>query len=215
MNADTATLEKLLSGPNQYVIPIFQRYYSWHRSDWENIWDEITNLRDPEQGAQAHFMGSIVLDSQRQKSLGKPAFQVIDGQQRLMTFILVMCALRNAAKRQGFEQLCEAIEKTTLLDPFEEGNLRFRVYPRHRDRDSFIMAVEGNGKVEGRIAEALAFFSERVEQLEEAKMEKDLKKFFDLIKRRIEFVHIILEGENVYEIFRSSTRPDSPSAKPI
>jgi len=210
MHADTATLIDVLYSQNQYVIPIFQRYYSWRKSDWENIWDEITDLRDPEQGTSAHFMGSIVLDSQKQKSLSKPAFQVIDGQQRLMTFTLVMCALRNAAKRQGFEKLCEAIEETTLLDPHEEGNHRFRVYPRHRDRDSFMAAVEGNGKTDGRIAEALSFFSERVEQLEEAKTEKDLRNFFDLIKWRIEFVHIILDGENVYEIFRSLNSTGQP-----
>lgn len=210
MHADTATLIDVLSSQNQYVIPIFQRYYSWHRSDWENIWDELTNLRNPDQDARAHFMGSIVLDSQKQKSLSKPAFQVIDGQQRLMTFTLVMCALRNAAKEQGFEKLRKAIEETTLLDPFEEGSHRFRVYPRHRDRDSFMAAVEDNGKVEGRIAEALAFFSKRVENLEEAKTEEDLKRFFDLIKRRIEFVHIILEGENVYEIFRSLNSTGQP-----
>ena len=210
MNADTATLIDVLSSQNQYVIPIFQRYYSWHTSDWENIWDEITNLGDPEQGARAHFMGSIVLDSQRQTDLSKPTFQVIDGQQRLMTFTLVMCALRDAAKERGFEKLRKVIEETTLLDPFEEGNHRFRVYPRHRDRDSFMAAVEGNGKVEGRIAEALAFFSKRVENLEEAKTEEDLRRFFDLIKRRIEFVHIILEGENVYEIFRSLNSTGQP-----
>ena len=50
MKADTATLIALLSSPSQYVIPIFQRYYSWHKSDWKSIWDEITNLLDSEQG---------------------------------------------------------------------------------------------------------------------------------------------------------------------
>ncbi len=203
MNADTATLIDLLSSQNQYVVPIFQRYYSWKKSDWENLWNEVEDLRNPEQETGSHFMGSIVLDSQKQKTLGKPAFQVIDGQQRLMTFTLLMCALRNTAKEMGFEKLCEAIEETTLLDPHEEGRSRFRVYPRHRDREHFMAAVEGNGKTGGRIADALGFFTERVQDLKEAESEKDLRKFFDLIKRRIEFVHIILEDENAYEIFRS------------
>ncbi len=203
MNADTATLIGLLSSQNQYIIPIFQRYYSWQKKDWESLWEEIVDLRDSEQGAKAHFMGSIVLNSQKQTSLDKPAFQVIDGQQRLMTFTLLMCALRNIAKDRGFENLREAIEKTTLVDPFEEGNSRFRVYPRHRDRESFKAAVEGNGNIDGRIAEALSFFMDHVANLEEVESEKELRRFFDLVKRRIVFVHIILEDENAYEIFRS------------
>ncbi len=99
MNADTATLSELLAKPYQYVIPIFQRYYSWEKSDWEQLWSDLIDLRlsEDEEDVQPHFMGSLVLDSPKQTSLTKPAFHVIDGQQRLTTFSLLMCALRNVA----------------------------------------------------------------------------------------------------------------------
>lgn len=210
MNADSITLEGLLKSSYQYVIPVFQRYYSWKKSDWENVWNDISDLRDAEQDARTHFMGSLVLGPQKQKDLGKPAVQVIDGQQRLMTFSLLLSALRNVARDRGFEGLSKAVEETALLDPHEEGRERFRVYPRQRDRDSFMAAVEGNGQVDGRVEEALRFFTESVTSLEEAETEKQLRDFFNLVRRRLEFVHIILDNENAYEIFRSLNSTGQP-----
>lgn len=210
MNADSITLEGLLKSSYQYVIPVFQRYYSWKRSDWENVWNDISDLREAEQDARTHFMGSLVLGPQKQKDLGKPAVQVIDGQQRLMTFSLLLSALRNVARDRGYEGLSKAVEETALLDPHEEGRERFRVYPRQRDRDSFMAAIEGSGQVDGRVNEALSFFTESVGNLEEAATEKHLRDFFNLVRRRLEFVHIILDDENAYEIFRSLNSTGQP-----
>jgi hypothetical protein len=210
MNADSITLDGLLGSAYQYIIPVFQRYYSWGRSDWENVWNDIAELRESEQNSQRHFMGSLVLGPQQQRDLGKPAVQVIDGQQRLMTFSLLMSAVRNIARDRGFDSLKEAVEETALVDPHEEGGDRFRVYPRQRDRDSFMAAVEGNGQVDGRIAEALDYFTERVESLEGAETEKELRAFFHLVRRHLEFVHIILGNENAYEIFRSLNSTGQP-----
>lgn len=205
MNADAATLEDLLAVPNQYVIPIFQRYYSWKREDWETLWDDIENLWSPEQGqvADPHFIGSIVLDSQRQKSLRRPKFQVIDGQQRLVTLSLLMCALRNIASNRGFEELCSTVEEIVLYIPRAKGEDRLRVYPRQQDRHHYLAAVQGESEAGGTIGEALRFFSDRIEKLEEADTEDQLEEFLYLLLRRLEFVHIILEGENAYQIFSS------------
>ena len=186
MNADSITLEGLLGSAYRYIIPVFQRYYSWDQSDWENVWNDVSDLRDTEQNAQTHFMGSLVLGPQSQKDLGKPAVQVIDGQQRLMTFSLLLSALRNVAVEKGFDSLSKAVEETALLDPHEEGYESFRVYPRQRDRDSFMAAVEGNGHVDGRVKEALDFFEEHVRNLEEIETEKQLRDFFNLVRRRLE-----------------------------
>ncbi len=214
MNADTATLSELLAKPYQYVIPIFQRYYSWEKSDWEQLWSDLIDLRlsEDEEDVQPHFMGSLVLDSPKQTSLTKPAFHVIDGQQRLTTFSLLMCALRNVAEKRGFEKLRKAIENTALIDPEEEGRYRFRVYPRQRDRANYFAAVEGDGKdVDGTVGEALRFFSERVENMENADTEEKLKKFFNLLKLRLQFVHIILgEKDNSYQIFSSLNSTGRP-----
>lgn len=214
MNADTATLSELFAKPYQYVIPVFQRYYSWDKNDWEQLWSDLTELRlsEDDEDVQPHFMGSLVLDSPKQTSLTKPAFNVIDGQQRLTTFSLLMCALRNVAEKRGFEKLRSAIENTALVDQDEEGRYRFRVYPRQRDRDNYFAAVEGDtAEVDGTIGEALSFFSERIESMEDAETEVKLREFFNLLKLRLQFVHIILgEKDNSYQIFSSLNSTGRP-----
>lgn len=214
MNADTATLSELLAKPYQYVIPIFQRYYSWEESDWKQLWSDLNDLwlNEDEEDVQPHFMGSLVLDSPKQTSLTKPAFNVIDGQQRLTTFSLLMCALRNVAKERGYEKLCKAVENTALIDQDEEGRYRFRVYPRQRDRENYFAAIEGDGAgADGAIGEALHFFFDRIENLENAETEEQLRRFFNLLRLRLQFVHIILgEKDNSYQIFSSLNSTGRP-----
>lgn len=202
MNADSATLEDLLNSPNQYVIPIFQRNYSWERKHWGNLWDDIEELWTFDRGPEPHFMGPVVLDSQKQRSLRRPKFQVIDGQQRLVTLSLLMCALRNIAKKRGFDDLRTTVEELALYIPRAKGQDRLRVYPRQQDRHHYIAAVEGTQEVNGTIGSALRFFSERIGGLEETETEEQLEEFLYLLLRRLEFVHIILEGENPYQIFK-------------
>jgi uncharacterized protein with ParB-like and HNH nuclease domain len=58
MKADSSTLQAILHSPNQYVIPIFQRYYSWGLNDWVKLWDDLMDLQEIEQRGRRHFMGS-------------------------------------------------------------------------------------------------------------------------------------------------------------
>ena len=45
MRADAKTVQEVLIGSNQYLVPFFQRYYSWKRKHWEKLWEDITYLR--------------------------------------------------------------------------------------------------------------------------------------------------------------------------
>src|SRR5438105_286292 len=109
MKANDTTLRGILNGPNQYVIPVFQRYYSWGRTDWENLWEDIMDLFDPDQPSHTHFMGSLVFVPEPLYPDRVPAFQVIDGQQRMVTLSLLLCALRDVANTRGYESLAQEI----------------------------------------------------------------------------------------------------------
>jgi uncharacterized protein with ParB-like and HNH nuclease domain len=61
MKAGELTLQGTLTAQQQYVIPIFQRYYSWGRSEWEQLWSDICELR--EKPGKRHFMGALVFVS--------------------------------------------------------------------------------------------------------------------------------------------------------
>ena len=96
MQATKESFTTVVGGNNrQFVIPVFQRDYSWTREQCEQLWNDIVRA-----GAQeahgGHFAGSIVYIEADQGSTA--AFQrwlVIDGQQRVTTVTLLLIALRD------------------------------------------------------------------------------------------------------------------------
>lgn len=203
MKAADTTLQGILNSPNQYVIPVFQRYYSWGKENWENLWNDISELFDPDQPTQTHFMGSLVFVPAPLFPDQVPTFQVIDGQQRMITMSLVLCALRDVAHERKYEALEHEITQTFLMHPFRKGREHFRVYPRQRDRDQYIQAVQGIGDIGGQVGAALDYFKRQIQQMEGMGSEGALRTLFNALQVRLEFVHITLEGENPYSIFRS------------
>ena len=55
---------------------------------------------------------------------------MIDGEQRLLTLLLMFCALRNIAGAKGHEHLAREIQETMLVQPFRRGQEYYRLYPR-------------------------------------------------------------------------------------
>lgn len=86
----TVTLKQLLGNGIRYVVPPFQRDYSWTQDQWEDLWQDIETIV-AEDKDDVHYMGYLVLQTQDNK-----IFSVIDGQQRLTTFsILTMAVLKS------------------------------------------------------------------------------------------------------------------------
>lgn len=87
---DTKTLNisELLGNDKSYIVPRFQRSYSWDEENWEDLWQDIVELKNNEENI--HYLGTIVLKTQDNKT-----FEVIDGQQRLATLsILILICIK-------------------------------------------------------------------------------------------------------------------------
>ena len=138
MKAGELTLQGTLTEQKPYVVPIFQRYYSWRRGQWQQLWDDICELRDPPKPGKRHFMGALVFVLEKAYSYSIPVYQVIDGQQRMLTLTLLLSALRNCAENSGFDSLAAEITETVLIHKHKKDRERFRIYPRQRDRDKFM-----------------------------------------------------------------------------
>ena len=206
MKADNINLQGILHSPNRYIIPVFQRYYSWERKEWSQLWENLQELEDPED-EQTHFMGALVFVPDMRSDYTMPTFQVIDGQQRLITLSLLMCALRNTAKANGYTGLAAEINDTFLVHPYKKGEEVYRVFPRQRDRDEFQAIVDHRSyKGErGRLTDGLLYFLKRLETISDEKRasEGTLRHFFAKVANGLEFVYITLDEENPYRIFKS------------
>lgn len=80
-----------------YKIPRFQRAFSWEKEQIEDFWADVIVDNEGD-----YFIGSIVVYEESQRS---KIFGIVDGQQRLTTITLTLCALRNAFNREGYTDL--------------------------------------------------------------------------------------------------------------
>jgi hypothetical protein len=101
------TFRKLMGNGLSYVVPRFQRDYSWETEQWEELWADILATVPP--GVEpAHYMGYLVLRATSGKS-----FEIIDGQQRLTTLsIIVLAALKHLERLATAATTPEVAEQT-------------------------------------------------------------------------------------------------------
>ena len=90
MEPSNQTFQELLSNGVKYIVPRFQRDYAWNNEQWEDLWEDIETLDDE----NYHYMGYIVLQRK-----GKHDFEIIDGQQRLVTLSLIVLAAMAKIKK--------------------------------------------------------------------------------------------------------------------
>lgn len=86
----------ILEGSKQYVIPVYQRIYSWGQPQCERLWTDIVEMYRRKK--LSHFIGTIVNVAERMAPVGVQEFMIIDGQQRLTTLSILLLALRDYAK---------------------------------------------------------------------------------------------------------------------
>ena len=94
MKASEASFLKFLKEAPQFVIPIYQRTYSWTEEECQQLWNDI--LRSGQDSSLAvHFVGSIVYIEEGLSQISHQSpLLVIDGQQRLTTLTLLLTALQ-------------------------------------------------------------------------------------------------------------------------
>lgn len=150
MKATEAKLLDFLKKSPQFVIPIYQRTYSWTDRECKQLWEDILRTGSNDD-LSAHFVGSIVYIEKGLSNLtSQEPMLVIDGQQRLTTLTLLLAALARAldnldeGKREpvdGFSP--RKLRNYYLLNPEEEGERHYKLLLSQTDRDSLIAIVGG------------------------------------------------------------------------
>jgi uncharacterized protein with ParB-like and HNH nuclease domain len=87
LDTRTTSFGDLISNGKIYKVPNFQRDYSWHEENWEDLWQDILMLM---QNNSSHYMGAIVLQN---SVTSDKDFTIIDGQQRLATLSVIVIAV--------------------------------------------------------------------------------------------------------------------------
>jgi len=163
MKATEATLLAFLKKSPQFVIPIYQRTYSWTEKECRQLWDDIVRAGSND-SVTVHFVGSIVyIETGLSQVTQQAPLLVIDGQQRLTTVTLLIAALVEALGDtepvDGFSarKLCNYY----LLNPEESGERHYKLLLSQTDKTSLTALVGGNEQPKDRslrVTENFALF---------------------------------------------------------
>lgn len=129
MKATEAKLLSFLQKSPQFIIPIYQRTYSWTEKECRQLWDDVVRAGASD-AITVHFIGSIVYVEQglSQVSHQSPLL-VIDGQQRLTTLMLLIEALARAVGEDepidGFS--APKLREYYLTNRLEKGDRYFKL----------------------------------------------------------------------------------------
>lgn len=119
MIASLKSILDILGKPNtQYLVPVFQRVYSWDRMQREQLWKDMMKA---DSSADGHFTGSFIYRPEASGACGDSdapsghmKVDLIDGQQRLTTITLMLVALRDRVRDMGNERRANEIDETYL-----------------------------------------------------------------------------------------------------
>lgn len=222
MEANDHTLQDLLTGEDQYLIPVFQRRYSWKEQHWKALWEDITELLDIPLGEDEHFVGAFVCMSGHNSPGERPQYLVIDGQQRLITISLILCAIRDMAEsldptsiddlsekeRDELANLADEIQEKHLVDRYRSGINKYRIISRTEDRDALFALFDQEEPDEeikhSSVYKSYSYFFEQLKKTADKQGAYSVKKLQQILMQQLPLAMITAsEDENPYTIFET------------
>ncbi|MFV8301006.1 DUF262 domain-containing protein [Mycolicibacterium fortuitum] len=174
MKAVDANLLDLLKKATQFVVPIYQRIYSWDYAECEQLWKDIVRAGASD-SIGAHFTGSIVYVEKDQGTIAQaePAL-IIDGQQRTTTVTLLLAAL--AAHLEGLPEAEQEpvegfaprkIRGLWLTNEYENGDKYFKLILSQNDKEALKAVVRNDPLPTGNASRVITNFQYFVSKLKD------------------------------------------------
>lgn len=192
MDATKGNIYTILNGNKQFLIPVYQRYYSWETEQCSRLWKDIVDMQKKDK--VGHFVGSIVNIAEQAMPTGVQKYMIIDGQQRLTTLSLLLIALRDYAEKHPEDGTINArrIDNMLLKNEYEEGDERYKLLLTETDRDLLISLVEKKPISDPGLSRILPNYTFFVGKI--ADMELQPKDIYEAIGK-LQIVNITLDRE--------------------
>ncbi|MCC5579036.1 DUF262 domain-containing protein [Microtetraspora sp. AC03309] len=210
MKANETTLRRLIQGDQQLLVPLYQRQYTWERPQLAQLWDDIKvqvdALAEGREAAPSHFLGSVVLAPGPDLAPSRSQWIVVDGQQRLTTLMLALCAIRDHLAAEDPKHR-ERINELHLINKWQHGEKRYRLLPTQSDRAAFIACVDGaqeGGAADSLVGNAYQFFKSMLVEFDDPADPHDIERVESVLLDRLNLVQILVEkDDNAFRIFES------------
>ncbi|HYL32000.1 MAG TPA: DUF262 and DUF1524 domain-containing protein [Stellaceae bacterium] len=148
MKAVDSPFTKIINGTTQFVIPVFQRDYTWDAdTQCAQLWNDVLRAARTT-GDRGHFLGSIVYIATGDSLAGFTRWMLIDGQQRLTTVTLLLAALRDRIHESKWvgggenDPTPNRIEAYFLKNVQEEGDREQKLVLRRQDQSTLRAIID-------------------------------------------------------------------------
>lgn len=153
----------------RFVIPVFQRVYSWDARQCDELWEDVMRAGAPDDDSEPHFMGMLLYSVETELFNGNVQLNVIDGQQRVTTVSLLICALARYLDETGRE--ANGLAARDLFDRYLRISAGAQVSGKlvlsFMDRDT-LFALVGKGTMPeepaGRLIDNLELFYGKMQE---------------------------------------------------
>jgi uncharacterized protein with ParB-like and HNH nuclease domain len=180
MKASAKNLLSIIKEPKQFVIPIYQRTYSWQPKQCVQLLKDIQAAANSEQG---HFVGSIVYFQPNIHTIAEiHEYLVIDGQQRLTTITLLIAALVKFIEENPDANIGTTAKKLKnyyLFNAEEESDLYYKLLLTRRDKETLTNLLSGRplpNNASTRIIENFNYFFEQIDENNASRIYQGLQK---------------------------------------
>jgi hypothetical protein len=230
-NSDETDLTTLLSGDTVFAVPYFQRAYKWKPERLLQLNRDLLSIVD--QSTDFHFLGAVIIHGRRSNPSDPKVYDVIDGQQRITTIFLYLCAIVRTLVRAGefteaaglFLKFLVISRPTTLIsnaklqsckDDREQLNWVFRdlLSDEHFAAEISPFAYKplpatnvDRGRIRNNYRSALRFF-------EEQRAAEGLSRIRDLYTALLEFMSVVqidvwdpTNGPKIFDSLNSHQEP--------
>ncbi|MDQ2843949.1 MAG: DUF262 domain-containing protein [Acidobacteriota bacterium] len=214
MEATPTQIINYFSGFKQNLVPLFQRPYTWGERQWRTLWEDVISFYGSDLSVKksTHFMGAVVTMPARSVPVGISKFLVIDGQQRLTTIALLLCAIRDELSSSDLAPK-RRIQNFYLTNDGYEGLDFFKLLPTQGDRLLFSPLIQNSGSAvpDSQFKKSYNFFRRRLKELDEEGQVIDSKQVLEIVESRLMVVMINLsDTDDPYLIFESLNFKGSP-----
>jgi uncharacterized protein with ParB-like and HNH nuclease domain len=228
MRSNPRTVFDLYGNKVRYIIPLFQRHYVWNlERQWKPLWKDVKDkaglrLTNNEQN-RPHFVGAIVIENKITSVTEVKAYDIIDGQQRLTTFQVLLAALRDIAFQYDCTDIGEELDRylsNTGMLPRPDVD-KYKIWPSKIDRAPLCQIISArspheldqafpNGPTRGpQLVRAYHYFYSSIRSYidnSEPPLDADkcIRAFFYAVGNDFQVVEILLDpGDNAHMIFET------------
>ncbi len=214
MQASSKTIAEAFGniGHMHFVLPHFQREYRWEKHHWQTLWDDaittydalIASRNGERKSSPEHFLGALVIVPQGVSNGTIPVHRLVDGQQRLTTLSLLLCAFAEATND---DEDLKNQARALITNSYAKGDLKWKILPttKNNDRAIYCAITEGKPVPIGK-SHALPAFEFFQGQLQNALSSKriEAEPFFEVLTAAFQIVWVELDkDEDAHQIFES------------